>query len=62
MQVHRFRDYVAVYVGTGETVYIERETAMALGNALIECADDINEREFINSTFNSWSPDNESNN
>lgn len=40
-QVHRFRDCVAVYVGTGETVYLSRRHALALARALRACAVDI---------------------
>jgi hypothetical protein len=41
-QVHRFRDSVALYIGTGETVYVSaadaRKIARALNRAAKSCA------------------------
>ena len=49
-QVHRFHDKVALYVGAN-TVYLSREDAQKLGNALAECAFDIRNNAFVHSTF-----------
>lgn len=40
-QVHRFHDSVALYIGTGETVYLTHDQAQQLGRALIDCAHDV---------------------
>lgn len=40
-QVHRFGDCVAIYVGSGETVYLPRRHALALARAIRACAVDI---------------------
>lgn len=50
-QVHRFHHRVAVYVGTGQTVYLLIEEARALANALDACALDIEARGFTDSQF-----------
>lgn len=49
-QVHRFRDHVAVYVGTGETVYIEPKQAKALAKALNKVARSCESEGFAEST------------
>jgi len=50
-QVHRFHDKVAVYVGSGETVYLSPSQAAELGGALQKCAVDIVSVKFTNSNF-----------
>jgi hypothetical protein len=40
-QVHRFRDKVAVYVGHGETTYLDLKTARKLARAINAAARDI---------------------
>ena len=37
-QVHRFRDAVAAYVGSGETVYMTAREARIMARALIKAA------------------------
>lgn len=49
-QVHRFRDYVAVYLGTGETVYLEPKQAHALAKALNKAAKSCETESFSDST------------
>ena len=44
--VHRFRDYVAVHVGTGETVYMTPKQVRSLARALYAAARDADEVEF----------------
>ena len=39
--VHRFRDKVAVYLGTGETTYLTQEQALDLAVAMCDCSQDI---------------------
>jgi hypothetical protein len=50
-QIHRFRDKVALYLGTGETVYLETATARKVARALNKCAKSIETEKFIESTF-----------
>ena len=50
-QVHRFRDKVAIHVGDGQTVYLSPEVAKELGEALIECAEDVENYRFVDSPF-----------
>jgi hypothetical protein len=49
--VHRFHDKVAVYVGTGETVYLDAEQAAALAAAIQKCKRDIFSKSFSESKF-----------
>lgn len=49
--VHRFRDKVAVYIGTGPTVYVTPKEAAKLARALTGCARDIRARSFVSSHF-----------
>jgi len=54
-QVHRFRDTVAAWLGTGATVYMTPDRARALGEALVQFADDVEAVKFQDSqlpTFN----------
>lgn len=48
-QSHRFRDSVALYVGTGETVYTQPGEARALASALLETADSVERERFTDS-------------
>jgi len=63
-RVHRFRDKVAIHltvrsssecgafsVGDGQTVYLSPEAAKELGEALIECAEDVENYRFVDSPF-----------
>ncbi len=57
MQVHRFRDFVAVSTGNGgPTVYLTRVEAMALSLAIHVAADDT-ARPFAQSACGTWSLD-----
>lgn len=49
-QVHRFRDAVALYVGNGRTVYLDRRDAARLAKALSAVARDVKARPFQDST------------
>ena len=49
-QVHRFGDYVAVYIGTGETVYLEPKQARALSRAINKAAKSCETETFSQST------------
>jgi len=44
--VHRFHDFVAVYLRGNETVYLSEYTARTLGAALERYADDVRWRGF----------------
>ena len=50
-QIHRFRDAVAVYVGTGETVYLTPDQAKIIGGFLRDCAEDCERHKFSESLF-----------
>jgi hypothetical protein len=56
-QIHRFRDFAALYLspraGKGQTVYMSALWARKIAGYLIECADDIEARAFTDSTFSS---------
>lgn len=49
--VHRFHDTVAVYMGTGETVYLDVEQAATLAAAIQKCKRDIFSNGFTDSKF-----------
>lgn len=51
-QVHRFRNAVAIYVGTGETVYLTAQAASDIAEALRVCAENVRtEQSFAHSSF-----------
>lgn len=53
-QVHRFGDYVAVFLHNGNTVYLQPKDAKTLGEALIAGAEDIiNVPKFTHSNLGS---------
>jgi hypothetical protein len=49
--VHRFRDYVALSVGKGETVYIHPDDALKLVEALSGAAADVKKAPFTKSYY-----------
>lgn len=49
-QVHRFRDLVALSLGTGETVYLEPRDVRKLTRALNRTAKSCETEMFVNST------------
>ena len=53
-QVHRFHDNVAVYIGTGETVYLSPHQARELGQALIDTANDCDDCKFTDSKIGTF--------
>lgn len=55
IQVHRFRDMVAVSVGFGETVYLTPDESAAFGSAVVNCAADTKVRKFEYSNFGTFS-------
>ena len=54
-QVHRFCDSVAIFTGSGSTVYFDHATAAAIGRALIAAAADVVSHPFTESKFASAS-------
>ena len=54
VRIHRFNDRVAVYIG-GETVYLNRDEARELAQALLDCQMDVFERRFSESSFPTFS-------
>lgn len=59
-QVHRFHDCVAVYVGTGETVYLAPKDARKLSRAINKAARSVERERFADSeglTFELDAPD-----
>ncbi len=56
-QVHRFRDYVAIYIGTGETVYLTPKQARQVSRALNKVAKSCDSETFSASTCGTHSFD-----
>lgn len=48
-QVHRFRDMVAVYIGTGETVYLSPKEARQMTRAINRVAKSCDQEPFSES-------------
>lgn len=48
-QVHRFGDYVAVYIGTGETVYLNPKQARQFAKAINKAARSCDTESFTDS-------------
>ena len=53
-QIHRFHDKVAIWVGTGETVYLTQPQAAQLAIALAAHAEDIAEKPYLSSTLKTF--------
>lgn len=51
-QVHRFRDTVAAYIGTGPTVYLSPAEARAMARALVKAARSVDRERFVDSSGN----------
>ena len=49
-QVHRFHDCVAIYIGTGETVYLTPKEARQLARAINKTARSCDREEFRDHT------------
>lgn len=49
-QIHRFRECVAVSLGTGETVYLTPVEAKKIAKAMRACALEIDKKSFADST------------
>lgn len=49
--VHRFRDYVAVHVGTGETAYLTAKQARKLARALYVATRDVETHSYQDGRF-----------
>jgi len=51
-QIHRFRGSVALWVGNGQTVYLDPKMAQSIARSLNACARDIKEKpSFSESDF-----------
>ena len=51
-QIHRYGDKVAIYIGTGQTVYLTPEEAKAIAKVLNACARNVKEEpKFSHSNF-----------
>lgn len=50
-QIHRLGNKIAFYVGNGDTVYIDRDTAARIAQALQDCATDVVNNPFARSEF-----------
>ena len=50
-QIHRFREKVAIYLASGETVYLTPAVAGEVAKALNACKRDISKCKFSESTF-----------
>lgn len=49
--VHRFRNTVAIHVGSGQTVYLPAPLAKAFAQAINACAEDVARSAFTSSNF-----------
>ena len=49
-QIHRFRDAVAIYIGTGETVYLSPKDARKLARSINRAAKSCETETFSQST------------
>ncbi len=56
-QVHRFRDCVALYIGTGETVYLSPKDARKLSRAVNKAARSVEREKFVDSSGNTFELD-----
>jgi hypothetical protein len=54
VQVHRFGDDVAIYLGDGTTQYISQKEAQELVNTINAAITDIAERPFAKSTIGTY--------
>lgn len=52
IQIHRFRDSMAISAGDGNTTYVDIESAKFLSLKMDECVRDIQSKEFSHSNFN----------
>jgi hypothetical protein len=50
-QIHRYGEKVAIYLGSGNTSYLLPRDAKRIAKHLIECAKDIEKKEFKESTI-----------
>lgn len=55
LQVHRFHEFVAVYIGRGKTVYMTPEEAQTLATALNACAHNTMSTPFGKDSIPTWS-------
>ena len=54
VQVHRFRNGVAVYIGNGQTVYLHPKDARKLSRAINKAARSCETEEFADSSFKTF--------
>jgi len=52
--IHRFNNEVAVYLNTGETIYLKPEEAQKIGFSLLEHAEDIKKCSFQDSQLKTF--------
>lgn len=55
LQVHRFHDHVAVYIGRGKTVYMTPEEAQTLAQALLASAHNVLTVPYGKDSLPTWS-------
>jgi len=51
VQVGRFRNKVEFYIGSGETIYLNRGDAIKFANRIIECSKDIEKCSYQDSSI-----------
>lgn len=54
MRIHRFRDTVAIHIGTGQTVYISVNEAERIAEQLLHCVGDVQEFSFQDSKYKTY--------
>ena len=52
-KIHRFRDYVSITLGRGETVYLTAREARQLSRAINKAVKSCETESFLDSTFES---------
>ena len=54
-QIHRFGDCVAMFLSTGETVYMTPKDARKIAKNLNACSRDVKQSKYSNGTFKTFS-------
>ena len=54
VQVHRFHDFVAMSVGSGETIYLKHDEATEVSKQMLTAAIDIRQKRFTKSDFKTF--------
>lgn len=53
-QIHRFGDCIAMFLSTGETVYMTPKDARTIAKNLNACARDVKQARYVDGTFKTF--------